>query len=606
MQYSPPIPFEGASQCNTKHPDAMKPGQEFVRLTMFTGEHDPVPSWPWPTYATWGTVLNGVGDHGAGYYNTIHGASPTAIAGYNTIYNLKWAPNVGSYTYLGGSDEPLYCKDWFQLGAYIVGVAPSSSIPITYPPVGYPTAPIFSGQIYGNDVIVWSAPGPMATITSTTYPGGLHALTTAGYDNGHCAFASWTPGNYDVSWVVATYLYPEGLGGVPVPLYNTYYTGSGSESLAGVTTLRYAIVVGMIAVLFDDDGIGCLSYTGDWTIPFDYQRRCAGYVTTGWPINVNGWVYFVDRGGKLFRTDGSYVLEVGGGYFPGMQESAAYFNAGLIPEIANLGFTWPDTLANAENWMQFDQLNHRLVYNFRYVDGTVRSAGLAMIEINSGKFQFLPDAANIGADAALPRVETGGIKLTDPANRTQVFYADIDFEIQGDPTAYSAVPDGPIAFGSTGNDIQGFGIYSGFEVVVPQQDIDLGSSTITSAAHGFTDGQQVVYSAHGGSPITGLTDHSTYYVIYLSDSQFQLSATAAVTSGTSIALAATNAFDGTMSDGPNTYVLTSGRQTVRCPLNLTVDRIPRFRLTLNSPPANTKCRFWGIQRVAFDVNGELP
>ena len=562
MQYSPPIPFEGASQCNTKHPAAMKPGQEFVRLTMFTGEHDPVPSWPWPTYSSWGFLTDLT-------TQTLHGNSPT-------VGGVYFEP-MGNY----GVTGTFISNDWFQLGAYLVGVAPKWSAG--------------AGQIYGDDVIVWDAPGAIASISATYYPGGAHLLTT-----------SASPNQWDVSWIITTYLYPTGNWADPVTLNNTYYTGAGSEGLDGVTTLRYAVVVGMTVALFDDNGVGCLSYTGDWNIPFDYQRRCAGYVATGWPINVNGWVYFVDRGGKLFRTDGAYVLEVGGGYFPGMQESAAYFNAGLIPEIANLGFTWPDTIPNAENWMQFDQANHRLVYNFRYLDTTVKSAGLAMIEINSGKFQFLPDATNIGADAALPRVETGGIKLTDPANRTQVFYADIDFEIQGDPDSYSAVPDGPIAFSSTGNDIQGFGIYSGFEVVVPQQDIDLGSSTITSAAHGFTDGQQVVYNAHGGSPITGLTDHSTYYVIYLNDAQFQLSATATVTSGTSIALAATNAFDGTMSDGPNTYVLTSGRQTVRCPLNLTVDRIPRFRLTLNSPPANTKCRFWGIQRVAFDVNGELP
>jgi hypothetical protein len=61
-----------------------------------------------------------------------------------------------------------------------------------------------------------------------------------------------------------------------------------------------------------------------------------------------------------------------------------------------------------------------------------------------------------------------------------------------------------------------------------------------------------------------------------------------------------------MSDGPDTYILTSGRQTVRCALNLTVDRVPRFRITLNGPPNGVKCRVWGFQRIAFDVNGELP
>ena len=59
MQYSPPIPFVDATQNNVAHPNALKPGSEFVRLTMYTGERDPVPTWPWPTY-TWG-IADGSG-----------------------------------------------------------------------------------------------------------------------------------------------------------------------------------------------------------------------------------------------------------------------------------------------------------------------------------------------------------------------------------------------------------------------------------------------------------------------------------------------------------------------------------------------------------------
>ena len=153
-------------------------------------------------------------------------------------------------------------------------------------------------------------------------------------------------------------------------------------------------------------------------------------------------MYFVDVGGKLFRTDGSYAIEVGGGYFPGVQKSTALFNVKMIPEITgatdstshNL-LTWPDTLANAENWMQFDGDNHRLVVNVRYKDTTAKSAGLAMVEMNTGTFQFLPDATNLdnGADLATPRVETGGIPLGKPSDRTHVAYVDVDFEMIGTP-----------------------------------------------------------------------------------------------------------------------------------------------------------------------------
>ena len=574
MQYSPAIPFVGATQNNVKHPNDLKPGEEFVRLTMYTGEHDPVPSWPWPSYS-WG-----IDDGGT----TLHGASPTVV----------------TVTFHPAGSASANCADWFQMGSYLIGVGPNFTVNNGGSP-GHGSGTI-PPQIFGPDVIVWDAPGPLPYSPPMYYPGTGALLSTTNSSGG----ANGQPEQWAVSWYVETSLYPAGFGGPVVYLDNSYYTGAGSEGLAGVTTLRYAVVAGMTAAIFDDNGVGHLSFTGDWNVPFDYYRRAAGYVTCGWPINVGGWIYFVDRGGRMFRTDGSYVLELEGP-----------INIKMIPEVKALGFTWPDTLTNAENWMQFDSDLHRLVFNVRYLDSTVKSAGLAMVSVGSvsmygqsagaGAFQFLPDATNIGADAALPRIETGGIKLAEPANRTQVFYADIDFEIEGSPASYSAVPDGLITLGSTGNDIQSLGIYNGFETVVLQGYIDLGSNTITfPAPHGFTSGQQVVYNAHGGSPISGLVDHSTYYVIYVSDSAVQLSQTATVTSGTSLVLAATNAFDGTMSDGPDTYILTSGRQTVRCALNLTVDRVPRFRITLNGPPNGVKCRVWGFQRIAFDVNGELP
>ena len=88
--------------------------------------------------------------------------------------------------------------------------------------------------------------------------------------------------------------------------------------------------------------------------------------------------------------------------------------------------------------MQFDGDNHRLVVNVRYKDATAKSAGLAMVEMNTGTFQFLPDATNLdnGADLATPRVETGGIPLGKPSDRTHVAYVDVDFEIVGDASRH--------------------------------------------------------------------------------------------------------------------------------------------------------------------------
>jgi hypothetical protein len=561
MQYSPPIPFTNATQNNVKHPNDLKPGQEFVRLTMYTGEKDPVPSWPWPTF-TWGL--------GSPYYPTLHGDSP--VVGGHTFYPAgSFGPN---------------CADWFQLGAYIVGLGPAAAL------IAGRNAPYYiPAQLAGVNVIVWPAPGGPAAIPLTNYPGTATQYSEAFIvgDQGN----NVTPNVWDVAWIIQLNLYPAGFSGGVSYLYNTYYTGAGSEILAGVTTLRYGVVIGMTAVLFDDDGIGYVSYTGDWNIPFNYQRRAAGYVTCGWPINVNGWVHFVDNGGKLFRTDGSYVLEIQGP-----------FNAKMIPEVAALA-TWPAAISAAPNLMQFDQTLHRLVFDVQYVDGTVKSAGLAMVDASDGTFQFLPDATNVSADAAIPRIETGGIKLVEPANRVQVAYADVDFEIVGTPTAYSAVPGAEITLTSTGSDVQTISQYQGYELVVKQSYIS-GNTIVFPAKHGLIDGEAVVYSAHGGAPLNPLVQFTTYYVIYVDDYTIKLSTTATITSGTSLTLAATNAFDGTFTDGPDAYILASGRQTVRCWLNKAVDRIPRFRITLNSPPNSVKCRIWGIHRFCFDKDGSLP
>ena len=169
MQYSPPIPFVDATQNNVAHPNALKPGSEFVRLTMYTGERDPVPTWPWPTY-TWG-IADGSGT------TTLHGASST----------------VGSVTFHPAHSSSPNCADWFQLGAYTIGLAPTSSLG--------------TGQIYGNNAIVWDAPGPISAISSTNYasPYTSFALTT-----------SAAPGQWDVNWTITTYLYPGGF----------YWTGS--------------------------------------------------------------------------------------------------------------------------------------------------------------------------------------------------------------------------------------------------------------------------------------------------------------------------------------------------------------------------------------------
>ncbi len=556
MQYSPPIPFIEATQNNVKHPNDLKPGTEFVRLTMFTGERDPVPSWPWPTY-TWPA--------------TIHGSIPA----------------YGGVT-PGG-------HDWLWLGGYLVIIGQTTN--------GY------AGQLTGDNVLAWPALSIPSTITGTHYPDGIHGLTNTVYPN------AW-----DVYYTITTYLYPNGFSHASVDLLNTYYTGAGSETLADVTKLYFGIPNGPTAVLFDDAGIGLLSLTGDWNQPFDFTRRVHNFITASWPLNVNGWVYFVDEGGKMFRTDGSYAIEVGGGYFPGVQTSTALFNVNMIPEVvggtdstSHHLITWPDIANNAWNRMQFDGDLHRLVVDICYYDGSVKSAGTALVGINSGSFQFLPDATNLdnGTDLALPRVETGGIKLGQPSDRTHVAYVDVDFEIVGDPTALTSTPGSSVAFTTQGNSAQRLTGPGGVWMTVNPADVSIGApGTINALSPMYwVNGTSVTYSAGPGPALGGLVDGQTYYIVGTGpyyQTSFELSATCTITSGTSLTVAATEAFTGTMVDGPPSYILASGRQVVRCWVNKLVSRIPRFRITVNNPPAGIKVRLWGISRVAFDQGGLLP
>lgn len=55
--------------------------------------------------------------------------------------------------------------------------------------------------------------------------------------------------------------------------------------------------------------------------------------------------------------------------------------------------------------------------------------------------------------------------------------------------------------------------------------VNIGTDTITLAAHGFTNGQRVIYSINAHTAIGGLTDGSTYYVSGATTNTFQLSTT---------------------------------------------------------------------------------
>ena len=345
--------------------------------------------------------------------------------------------------------------------------------------------------------------------------------------------------------------------------------------------------------------------------------------------------------------------------------------------------------------------------NVRYKDGTTKSAGLAMIEMNTGTFQFLPDATNLtdGIDLALPRIETGGIPLGKPSDRTHVAYVDMDVEVIGAAGQSVYQPGAVIDLTSTGETGQCF--LAPYYMVIPESGVDTATSTITTASpHYMSSGFYCNYSAAGGTVITGLLENKYYKAIVTGPTTFQvaevstptvpitltgtgndnqvffpntsigtfascpfyvppsnvdivantvefviptgivpavgemtgmfydktglsggidpladateyyvvnvvaygkytLSTGNTVFTNATLTAGVTNAFDGTIVDGPPTSLTEAGRFTYRCWINQLTGRMPRFRFTLQNT-GTAKVRVWGVERIAFDQGGQLP
>ena len=111
--------------------------------------------------------------------------------------------------------------------------------------------------------------------------------------------------------------------------------------------------------------------------------------------------------------------------------------------------------------------------------------------------------------------------------------------------------------------------------------------------------------------IGGLRLMGTTYYLYRNRgsvvSTYQLSDTATITSGTSLTVCRNRGIHWRHGRWPpDVTFLRAGDRAIRCWINKLVDKIPRFRITLNNPPAGIKVRLWGIHRIAFDQGGQLP
>ncbi len=75
---------------------------------------------------------------------------------------------------------------------------------------------------------------------------------------------------------------------------------------------------------------------------------------------------------------------------------------------------------------------------------------------------------------------------------------------------------------------------------IPTTDVNTTTNVITETAHGYVTGQKLTYDDGGSTAITGLTDNTDYYVIYVSANTFKLATSYAnALAGTTIDISGT-------------------------------------------------------------------
>jgi hypothetical protein len=540
---SPAYTFVGSTQNNRKHPAELIPGQEFVKLTMFMGERDVAPSWPWPTDQL---------SFGA----TIHGPSPgffQIVGGESVSQPYLGVGKIDVNAFNPAGAEPgaeWWCADWFEVGAYLVALRP-----------GIYAIEHSSGQITGINTFHWTSPG---ILSSADFP------VPADETNIHYWRYPYTTviTAFDVYYDVLTTILISGSwgvgGAVTISYTNRYYTGGGWEAAAGVGTFWWAIMLGLGAVTFDSTGIGRLEWSGDINIPFSFRKSAWGFITAGWPVPIGGLVYFIDTGGCFFATDGSSVDQVDGP-----------FNAHLIPELTD---TWPAV----DIRMVFDEVDHRvLVYMGpeyvpqQYDWGQIVHGGLAMIDFKTAQFSFT--SANV---VLFPMGGRSGL-IWEAYCTTSPLVWSADRQYSPGDLIYDNGQVYQCLIADEGQITQGHWQFLGN---INEADTDLTlNPTITTGGFQLTKPEYGVHVHYLDLDIeseddpAGMTVTPEIRDVYSDDEADWV----------------------TM---PDVEITATGRALVRLTYNRLISRAPQFRFTLNDVPQG-KVRIWGVERVVYQEGG---
>lgn len=89
-------------------------------------------------------------------------------------------------------------------------------------------------------------------------------------------------------------------------------TGAGFVDLPGTGALESAVALGANGVLFDAEGIGVLSLTGDWEAPFSYAKTLNGVTAESDTRYLDGLAVFAGNDGRIWQTNGFSVTPMDG------------------------------------------------------------------------------------------------------------------------------------------------------------------------------------------------------------------------------------------------------------------------------------------------------
>lgn len=288
MKTSKYISFENATETRRSHPKALAPPlfQRITNCYVSTSDHTitaPIPSYSFPAAAT-------------------IPATPARTRVENEVLNIAAA----GADYVAGSDDISVFGGGgtgADLSLVVDGSGGIVNVFVTNSGSGYSSAPTFPLRTIGEGgagtggsitCVHWD----LTDYTSWFELGAYVVLLAA---TGHTRRIRWCAPGRPTVWDQY-----EIEGDIEV------LTGAGFVDLPGTGALESAVALGSNGVIFDAEGIGVLSLTGDWEAPFSYAKTLNGVTAESDTRYLDGLAAFVGNDGRIWQTNGFSVTPMDG------------------------------------------------------------------------------------------------------------------------------------------------------------------------------------------------------------------------------------------------------------------------------------------------------